>query len=367
MEQSAELGFVTELRENDVLLGRGRPAIEQNRFFRNLILANKEAYMSSSQHAIKGEISKNILSIIREKGGRFVRPISSDSERRRFGVPDEIRRAWVIVSDSVSIQKIKQALREQDAAQYTADESFHHSGTKRKSSSSELSTAVARWPTTQYSTTNKRPNPGYVGPIQHHETPANEPFTIFPGSGIPPLSFPSAESHRSLSSLDDFDFLTRLRSSANLNQSEIELRFQQQQALQQAILISQQARARLDTSNNGHGVQPNEYHNMIRTSNNNVPPLSGAVLEQHPWQMFPANQFALLNSPSSASISGTQMQQMSPKLQPSLGRIMDRVEPPEHDSLLRHGYSWSQKSQSDSENSRETSVADEEEKKPKSR
>jgi hypothetical protein len=366
MEQSSELGYVTELHENDVLLGRGRPAIEQNRFFRNLILANKEAYMSSSQHAIKGEISKKILSTIREKGGRFVRPISSDSERKRFGVPDDIRRAWVIVSDSVSIQKIKQALREQEPAQYAADEYIRQSGTKRKSSSSEPFAAVDYWPAIEHSSTGKRPNPGYPGPIQQYETPANESFTIFPSMRLPPHSFPSAESHRSLSSLDDINFLARLRNSASFNQSEMEMRFQQHQALQRAILISQQARTRLDTSSHGQGIHPNEYHNMIRTTTNNVPPLLGSLLEQQPWQMFSANQFAQLNTPSSTSQFGVETN-MPSKVQPSLGKIMERVDPRDNDSLFLNDFSLSQKAQSDSENSQEVSATDDDDKKPKSR
>ena len=94
-------------------LGRGAPIVNNpgNARFRNLIIADREQYISTSRHVVKEEIARKILNAVEEKGGRFLRKIESDSERRRYNVA-EGQNAWVEASDAISIQKVKQALRE---------------------------------------------------------------------------------------------------------------------------------------------------------------------------------------------------------------------------------------------------------------
>lgn len=319
--------------------------------------------MSTSQHAVKGEISKKILSAIKEKGGRFVRPISSDAERRRFGVPEEIRRAWVIVPDSVSLQKIKQALREQDPAQDTSNEFFHQSGTKRKTLSFESPSAAERWRGINDATVRKTETPLYPSYVRQHETLADSSLT-FSGSREWPIESSSLqESQRVLSSLGDGDFLTRLRCNANL--SQMELRFQQQQALQRAILISQQARSRLDASMYQHGIQPSESRTVIIPQNNAA--FFGPILEQQSWQMLSAaNQFTQSFNTSSSTYALTQSQ-TSPEARPTPRMMQDRCDVSQFYSAIQQYHSKPQKSCPESDVSRRGSVEDEDEKKPKSR
>jgi len=107
--------YTTKIEPNDVLLGRGSPIVnnEGNRRFRKLIVENKPAYTASGKHAVKDEIAKRILHTIAERGGRFLRKME-DRERIQFGITEGIS-AWIVVNDEeVRVQKIKQALREQE-------------------------------------------------------------------------------------------------------------------------------------------------------------------------------------------------------------------------------------------------------------
>jgi len=105
--------YVSELNDDDVLLGRGAPIVNNpgNLRFRALILADKERYISTSRHVIKEEIARKILNTVAERGGRFLRKLENESERRQYHVPDG-QNAWVEADEATSVQKVKQALRE---------------------------------------------------------------------------------------------------------------------------------------------------------------------------------------------------------------------------------------------------------------
>lgn len=105
---------------NDVQLGRGRPVVtsEGNQRFRQLILENRPVYTASSRHAHKDAIARQILQTIRDRGGRFLRKMESTSEREQFGVVDN-EQAWVVVDNETTLQKVKQALREQESSLVT--------------------------------------------------------------------------------------------------------------------------------------------------------------------------------------------------------------------------------------------------------
>ena len=110
-----ESQFVTELTENDVLLGRGQPILNYsgNVRFRQLIQSHKEAYTSTGKHSAKHEIASKILGTIEERGGRFLRKIEDQTERDDLHIPEDVMHAWRVVDDAVKMQKVKQALREQ--------------------------------------------------------------------------------------------------------------------------------------------------------------------------------------------------------------------------------------------------------------
>lgn len=92
---------IETLNEHDVQLGRGAVVIKSdgNRKFRKLVLDNKDEYSSTGRHAIKDMVARRILDTIRERGGRFVRKVDG---------------GWIAVNDQTSLNKVKQALREQE-------------------------------------------------------------------------------------------------------------------------------------------------------------------------------------------------------------------------------------------------------------
>ena len=106
--------YITELSDEDILLGRGYPVRdrEANRRFRELVWRYKHAYESTGKHAVKNRIAREILGIVFGKGGRFVRRIEADEDRRAFKVPKSVAEAWVVVSEEVAREKCKQALRD---------------------------------------------------------------------------------------------------------------------------------------------------------------------------------------------------------------------------------------------------------------
>lgn len=110
-------------------LGRGAPIVNNpgNLRFRKLILADKERYISTSRHVVKEEIARKILNTVEQRGGKFLRKLETESERRRYNVP-EGQNAWVEANDAISVQKVKQALREHKSGESRA------AGRRRESS-----------------------------------------------------------------------------------------------------------------------------------------------------------------------------------------------------------------------------------------
>lgn len=125
---SAGNPWTSELNDNDVLLGRGAVILktEGHIRFRRLIQENKPEYTASGRHSVKNEIAMRILATISSRGGRFVRKLESDTDKAKYGAPSESD-AYLIVGEEASLQKIKQALREQDASGKSA-----HGPRKRK-------------------------------------------------------------------------------------------------------------------------------------------------------------------------------------------------------------------------------------------
>ena len=136
---------VTKVNDNDVQLGRGRPVItsQGNLRFRRLILEHRVEYTSTTRHNVKDGIARRILSTIAVRGGRFLRRLESASERELLGMQDGDQ-AWATVDDETSLQKVKQALREQESAAGVDSEGLKGSlsGKKRQSATTDASTIV---------------------------------------------------------------------------------------------------------------------------------------------------------------------------------------------------------------------------------
>jgi hypothetical protein len=103
--------YHTQVGPNDILLGRGAPIInnEGNRRFRNLIMERKKRYMALSRHQDKNCIVYEIINIIISREGMFLKKVDDESRRSTLGID-----SWEEVDDSTIIQKVKQALRENE-------------------------------------------------------------------------------------------------------------------------------------------------------------------------------------------------------------------------------------------------------------
>jgi hypothetical protein len=105
-------GYITDLRDDDVLLGRGSGPNdhEGNIRFRNLVADRKAEYMATNHRLTKAKIAQEIVDRVFAHGGRFLRRLESD-EIARFDVPDGFD-AWMLASEETTMEKAKQALRQ---------------------------------------------------------------------------------------------------------------------------------------------------------------------------------------------------------------------------------------------------------------
>lgn len=119
--------IVSELRPNDVLLGRGAPIIKYvgNVKFRALIKSRKQEYMATRRRVEKDVIALSIINVIGKRNGRFlqrIRPSSrqaSVSEGPSEGKPPSV---WKIADRNIAAEKVKQALRDKDPSGPQDDE-----------------------------------------------------------------------------------------------------------------------------------------------------------------------------------------------------------------------------------------------------
>ena len=115
---------VTELGPDDVLFGRGAPIVQTtgNVKFRDLVNANKAAYASTRCRQTKDSIARDIINLIDERGGRFLKEIKSSDDIRKYRVPAGVK-AWIVAEYDEIVEKVKQTLRETEksAAEREAD------------------------------------------------------------------------------------------------------------------------------------------------------------------------------------------------------------------------------------------------------
>jgi hypothetical protein len=115
-----------EITRNDVLLGRGAASdrFQGNIQFRSLIRTRKNEYTASLHPQGKAFVSQQIVQAVQANHGRFLRKVSRRDER----IQDIDSPMWEIVSDSVAVEKVKQAFRDMD----------HRSSAMRRASGSSL-------------------------------------------------------------------------------------------------------------------------------------------------------------------------------------------------------------------------------------
>jgi len=102
--------FVTELNEYDVLLGRGTGPNNNggNVKFRDTVEGLKSAYISTASRKAKNRIVRKTVEAVKAKKGRFLSKLKK-REIKLLGLPH--KSAYEIVTDSVAVEKTKQALR----------------------------------------------------------------------------------------------------------------------------------------------------------------------------------------------------------------------------------------------------------------
>ena len=108
---SRSTNLITELNDNDVLLGRGSRSNQfiGNQQFRRLIEMRRVEYNWAHKNKEKNKIARELFAQIKLLGGRFLKLVESDTSADD---PAE-EEVWYEVEESVALEKCKQSLREQ--------------------------------------------------------------------------------------------------------------------------------------------------------------------------------------------------------------------------------------------------------------
>jgi len=102
--------YVTDLHPHDVLFGRGSGPNdhEGNIRFRQYVAERKASYMATNHRATKTNIAREIVNLVENQGGRFLKKLDVALED---GAPD----MYEVVDDDTVMEKAKQALRQNAA------------------------------------------------------------------------------------------------------------------------------------------------------------------------------------------------------------------------------------------------------------
>ena len=112
-EAPRRTNLITELNENDVLLGRGSRARQfiGNQRFRTLVAERRERYSTGTpKNNEKDRIARELLNHIGSLGGRFLKMV--ETERPVHHVVNSGAYSWYVVEESIALEKCKQALRD---------------------------------------------------------------------------------------------------------------------------------------------------------------------------------------------------------------------------------------------------------------
>ena len=108
--------YVLDLKENDVLCGRGSGPNDRagNIEFRNLILTRKAEYLAAKTREVKGRIASEIVGRVRERGGRFLKKLSP-AQAKDAGFDRGVA-VYELADEPTVLEKAKQTLRQNRAA-----------------------------------------------------------------------------------------------------------------------------------------------------------------------------------------------------------------------------------------------------------
>lgn len=138
--EDRSIEYVTEIREHDVLLGRGTGPNNNkgNVVFRIAVEESKAAYTATASRKAKTRIVRETVEAVKAKNGRFLSKLKK-YEIKRLGLPQKV--VYEVVEDNTAIEKTKQALRyvcyKKDVPHKGAQSSSGRKERKRKVSSSD--------------------------------------------------------------------------------------------------------------------------------------------------------------------------------------------------------------------------------------
>jgi hypothetical protein len=118
--------IITDVRSADVLFGRGNRNIfhEGNCFLRELVRVRRDEYRLACNYKEKDNIACEVVRAVQQRGGRFLKQVVSEAERRKYGV-EAGAEAWICVDMSLAVEKVKQNFR--DAATPRKGQEQHQS------------------------------------------------------------------------------------------------------------------------------------------------------------------------------------------------------------------------------------------------
>ena len=99
---------VTDLKSDDVLLGRGIGPNEHqgNVRFREIVCSLRSEYLATSKRKAKDKIAHKAMQIIKARQGRFLRKMNEPAAK-----PVGAKDVYVIADEKTAVEKTKQALR----------------------------------------------------------------------------------------------------------------------------------------------------------------------------------------------------------------------------------------------------------------
>lgn len=108
------VAFITELNENDVLMGRGSPSTEYsgNLRFRQLVRERRAEYLKAVRRRDKHQIAESIIETVHKRGGRFLQRITTLEDAEKLRVPPKTQAWRVIPTSSALFIKVKQLMRD---------------------------------------------------------------------------------------------------------------------------------------------------------------------------------------------------------------------------------------------------------------
>jgi hypothetical protein len=105
-----------KLNSHDVLLGRGDWSVryEGNVRFRDLIREKRNLFGTASGRTARDKIASDVVRVISERGGRFLRRgIEPDESKREDTSPMES--SWLVIDKKTAMKKVKQAFHDKDS------------------------------------------------------------------------------------------------------------------------------------------------------------------------------------------------------------------------------------------------------------